>query len=189
MARAQDSPLPKVCGHCVWGDHYICRWEGCACSRQDHDPDDEVAMTMAVVLTTNYPWCKKNPEEAAALWRERTMGKKQPKVEASEWKIMPEGKQDRRRKIPEGHREVSYSTGPHNPKNPKDWCYKIRCECGYEDLAWSYEDAVEQVAEHRREVLAKPRRRRVSDTPPRDTEVKKATSPKSKPKKPVRMVY
>jgi hypothetical protein len=121
-----------------------------------HECGIDLAMLPGMRLVVHEPGCK--TAEQAAIRREDLKARLD---KAAEGGRMARGeRQDALRKgeYPKGHREALIITGHHNPRNPDDWCYKWICECGEEDLAWSYEDAVESRREHRAEFrIAKPK--------------------------------
>lgn len=63
-----------------------------------------------------------------------------------------------------GHEEIILATGYHNPKDPDDWCYLIRCKCGARDIAWNHEDARQAARDHRIDVRT-PAPKRPAKTP------------------------
>lgn len=86
---------------------------------------------------------------------------------------------DDRNHTPRGHK-MSFASGYHNPRDPEDWCYKIRCECGYEDIGWVVDQVEEIVIEHKREA------RKANPLPPSE---RKKPPPDDPPKKERTLVY
>lgn len=48
------------------------------------------------------------------------------------------------------HQFIVIVSGRHDPDDRKLFCYKVKCECGWKELADNYDDACELRAEHRK---------------------------------------
>jgi hypothetical protein len=75
-------------------------------------------------------------------------------AEAKRERAGEEKERERRLTAPKGHQFILLRSGHNNPKDPNDWCWLIQCECGFKDLAWSYDDADQARADHRADYAA-----------------------------------
>lgn len=97
-------------------------------------------------------------------------------------------------KAPLGHREVAITTGAYNKKDPLDWCHKIHCQCGYEDIAWNYEDAAQARDDHWADIREEQGETAQEETPdpvpvPGSGTGETGTSSRTTQTKPRRLVY
>lgn len=68
MARATERS-PYTCGHCPWGDHYLCVADDCACNAAGHDPDRDVVVGMMIVRRPDLAaQFRADPIVAASAW-------------------------------------------------------------------------------------------------------------------------
>jgi len=99
---------------------------------------------------------------------------------------------EQRLTAPKGHQFIALVSGHHNPKNPDDWCWRITCECGFKDIAWSYDDAAQSRDDHR--ASAKPvagqNGSRAATRPPKPPRAAAPVPSTTKPaQKPKRVIY